>query len=585
LITRVKVFLVFIILTLGSLASVQAAAPKAGAKCAKVGKIKESNGKEFKCVKKSGKLVWKLNSKGALAPSPTPSITPSPTTSVSVSPAPTPVEEPISLVARDGARCASQDEKQVLKDRTYSCIKEDSKLKWKEIERDFDFIFSTDDGYLYEYTGPCQYENSTPSHWRDFQDYYISFQQCSGQLQLRQYQLGNQRPTNELTQRSSMQQVDSCKIVEPDSSKNLRGFINKNDEGRTRWFNNSKFPAPSTTIQVVPFQALDSSPSRKSPSEDYKIFLDYVKNWINYSSDNSADAKINVHPEYIKTNFNLSQYKLDHKNHHSDTNHQAFRIEMMKIADPLIDFSKADHVLFLTTPGTPIELFQQGALGPFQTNEKYIWHSSTQFPYTLENPSKVRFANLAHPFWWIHEFYHAGVGLDDHYGDQQRNVQTEYGLGFWSLMTPWGGDLTAWEKWFLGFISDEQVRCAPIDKSTTHWLAPSSVKSTSNKLFVLPLNKHKAIVAESIRPAGLYYKISKDSAGVLLYVVDLEISGHGYGLKVVPPVGRNPNPRPNDLFMTEATLRLGESVLTNGYQITVVETGNFGDVIKVEPQK
>jgi hypothetical protein len=41
--------------------------------------------------------------------------------------------------------------------------------------------------------------------------------------------------------------------------------------------------------------------------------------------------------------------------------------------------------------------------------------------------------------------------------------------------------------------------------------------------------------------------------------------------------------RSTDLeWYTDAALRLNESVSTNGWKITVVESGDFGDVVKVE---
>jgi hypothetical protein len=34
--------------------------------------------------------------------------------------------------------------------------------------------------------------------------------------------------------------------------------------------------------------------------------------------------------------------------------------------------------------------------------------------------------------------------------------------------------------------------------------------------------------------------------------------------------------------LADATLKINESITSNGYKISVVETGSFGDVIKVE---
>jgi hypothetical protein len=148
-------------------------------------------------------------------------------------------------------------------------------------------------------------------------------------------------------------------------------------------------------------------------------------------------------------------------------------------------------------------------------------------------------------------------------------------------MTPWGGELSAWEKWLLGFTKDSQVHCLNPNQSNTRWIAPSSVKTNEKKLMVVPLSQTKGIIIESIRPGGLYYKIPRSSTGVLVYVADLEIQGHGFGLKLVLPGNRNPSP--NNMFLSEAPLRQGESVTTNGVKISVVESGNFGDVVRVDP--
>ena len=147
-------------------------------------------------------------------------------------------------------------------------------------------------------------------------------------------------------------------------------------------------------------------------------------------------------------------------------------------------------------------------------------------------------------------------------------------------MTPWGGDLSAWEKWVMDFMTDDQIHCVNPQQSVTKWIAPSSVKTKEKKLIIVPISQHKGIAIESIRAAGLYYKIPKLSEGVLVYTIDLTILGHGMGLKLVPPTNRNPDIGP--FFLSQVTLREGESVQSNGYKITIVESGTFGDVIKVE---
>jgi len=80
---------------------VQAATPKAGAKCPKAGTTATASGKKFTCIKSGTKLVWnkgvaiKKPSPAATAtPTPTPTPEPSPTPSPTLSPTPTPAPTP-----------------------------------------------------------------------------------------------------------------------------------------------------------------------------------------------------------------------------------------------------------------------------------------------------------------------------------------------------------------------------------------------------------------------------------------------------------------------------------------------------------
>jgi hypothetical protein len=215
------------------------------------------------------------------------------------------------------------------------------------------------------------------------------------------------------------------------------------------------------------------------------------------------------------------------------------------------------------------------------TNEGVVSVVSTELPLTYQYP-KVHFdyINDENPFFWLHEFGHAGYGLEDHYGSNMLSVSSEYGMGWWTLMNPYGGDMSAWEKWIMGFLGDSQVMCLNPNMTSTHWIAPSSVKTTEPKMIVLPVANKKVIVIESIRAAGLYYKIPAVSQGVLAYEVDLNVTQREIGMKLILPTNRDPNKGP--FFLAQATLRKGESVTADGFRISIVESGTFGDVVKVE---
>ncbi len=78
-------------LLLSLTAPVQAATPKAGAKCSKAGITATASGKKFTCVKTGNKLVW---NKGVATKKPSRVATPTPTPSPSLTPEPTPMPAP-----------------------------------------------------------------------------------------------------------------------------------------------------------------------------------------------------------------------------------------------------------------------------------------------------------------------------------------------------------------------------------------------------------------------------------------------------------------------------------------------------------
>jgi M6 family metalloprotease-like protein len=526
---------------------VSVAAVKPGTKCSKAGATSTSDGKKYTCIKSGKKLVWNKGvvvAKPKPVVSPTPEPTPTPTPSSTQTVAPTPVATPTPTI------------------------------------RDWVGTRSTDLGYINEYRGPCDLENDLPTVFNQLQSAYSQGNFCSGIYRVAKYELGFDRPKTLLDSNTSDLAIKNCELSEPKSSMNQRGFFNFFDSNRSQYLNASKIPGPNMTVQIIPIFSSDTASPKNSPEEDYGSFTDVVSTWAKYSSDGESSVDVRFPSTYIEFPNKVSSYNIDHEKRHDSPEHSKFVQDLVEVVDSKINFSGTNLVIVVVPPGTPLANFQQGSLKNFATREGTIRHGSTMYPFTLGNLQSVKHPNFLSPFWWIHELYHSGFGLDDHYGDTKRNVNTEYGMGQWTLMTPYGGDLSAWEKWILGFITNSQVHCVNPNVSTVRWIAPSSVKTKEKKLVVIPISQTKGIVLESIRAAGLYYKISKESEGVLPYLVDLEIVGHGLGLKLILPTNRNPDQPP--FFLSQAPLRQGESVTSNGFKITVVESGTFGDVIKVE---
>jgi hypothetical protein len=100
-----------------------------------------------------------------------------------------------------------------------------------------------------------------------------------------------------------------------------------------------------------------------------------------------------------------------------------------------------------------------------------------------------------------------------------------------------------WEKWKLGWIDAEQIRCLAAAGSHEFTLAPTETAG-GVKLVVVPTSASTAYAIEVRRPLGMD-SLDCDQ-GVLVYTVDAAAaSGHG-GLKVLPVApGAECGPRSN----------------------------------------
>ena len=490
---------------------------------------------------------------------------------------------PANAAVKAGAKCTKVGVKSVVNDKSYICTKSGKKLTWLESKNkqsslglpggfETNTTYSTDIGYDHQFVSPTAIDPGTPPEWKAMES------QFSGQrlgFRIKKYQLGQQRPKSLVTSKSDLLAAEACKMLDGTGDSSLRAFPSS---GRKQFVvDRGAYPKPKVTIQVVPIFAEDTAKPTRTPEEEYGKYFNFMKNWIEYSSDVPSEVLIRYPDKYLSFSKKIKPYEISHV---LERPHPTFANDLLAEVDSQINFSGAQMVVVVVPGGTPLDVIQQGQLGDFFTQEGIIGAGSSVYPDTYANPLRLKYAGLAHPYWWIHEFFHLGIPLVDHYGDQRFDVNSEYGMGWWTLMTPGGGDLSIWEKWILGYISDSQVRCADKSNTSLHWLAPSSVKTTENKALVIPLSQTKVIVIESIRAAGMYYKWPKNTWGALTYVVDVTKEEHGQGMKLILPQNRSAGTLPYKL--AEAPLRIGESVTDEGVKISIVESGNFGDVIKVE---
>lgn len=189
--------------------------------------------------------------------------------------------------------------------------------------------------------------------------------------------------------------------------------------------------------------------------------------------------------------------------------------------------------------------------------------------------------------WTIptHEFGHSGLGLADLYnydaamlGQAGFAQQFKY-MGVYDLMNWAGGaglELTSWNRWIGGLITDKQMLCLP-DATTVTLLKPIQMVNDEVKGMVIPVSSSYAIVIENRAALGFDKGLSEGARGVIAYFVDTTIAS-GYG-----PMQIIRKPTSTDVWYTDNALKVGETLTHRGYSIKVL--GAAGNDMYVEVKK
>jgi hypothetical protein len=332
-------------------------------------------------------------------------------------------------------------------------------------------------------------------------------------------------------------------------------------------------------------QTPDAPATGSTPQEEYGKYFRYIESVLEYMSDGVTDVTFAVPNHYSKMNQNIKDASIG-KHGPPTPAARSFFQSAIDAVDPEVDFSNVDAIIVVIPGKSDATLLGVQPYVSGQSNEGQIYTGISLQPISAESNLGNRDYLGMQPLGVLHELFHAGDGLDDHYGNQKWQIGPDLGMANWGLMSTIKSDQLGWEKWLRGMTLDSQVLCVNSSSTSTHWIVPGGVKSTKQKLLVVPISSSKVIVMESVRAKGINYKLAKQSEGVLVYVVDATDIRHGYGMSLVMPEGRvmEVESQTVKFLGASAPLKLGESVLVEGVRIKVIEAGVFGDVIQVTKQ-
>jgi hypothetical protein len=506
-------------------AQLSVAAVTPGTKCYKSGATSTYNGKKYTCVKSGKKLVW---NKGVALPKPKPVATPTP----SPSPTPTQTVQPIPPIP--------------------STMSSPEPFTFNDL---------------------CSLDPDVPVEWKGVQEWSIQYMGCARPYRYVESNLTDKTPITPLTSKDNYGSIESCKVryVGPWPYENL-GFQGDSS--------NRYRPTKSANIQVIPVQFSDAT-SRTIPRNDYGKYLKFVSEFLKNVSDVPIETRINYLEEYIDLGKPIAAYNLNDE--HGDMT--LFQNDVISKSDPFINFAGVDQIIIVGPPNLNGSFtYHMNWKKPWRTSEGVV-KSAYQIGSISLTP-KVGSVWSPDPWITVHEAVGHQLGMMDLLGsvDPGRKKVWEYsgrdlGSGFWGQMSGAYGDFLIWQKWIVGFLFDEQVACLQSNTLGTHWIRPSEIKGNYLKSVMIPLNDKKLIVIESVRSVGYNYKMRKSAQGALVYLVDVNETKNDFGVYLKLPDGRNSSIGASRI---DGTLRIGDSIVVEGYKISVVESGDFGDVVKVE---
>ena len=347
-------------------------------------------------------------------------------------------------------------------------------------------------------------------------------------------------------------------------------------------------PTINAITQVIPVQFSDLK-SETNPNADYGKYLEFYKSYMINSSDVPINPIFRVPNKYFQLGYSYKKYNLN-DGHATD---EQFIRDVETSVQNYLNLTDAAAVLFLLPPSATYKDFD--AKIPFGNLSGTIFAGKSLYLQgALDSGPRQNGRWNFDPWISAHEFLGHLMGLDDHFGAELFNLTDvmpsdlrDLGTGNWGMMSGVNGDFLIWDKWTVGWISDNQVKCLSPSSTSTILVSPNTLKSDKLKAVVIPISQSRGIVIESQRSVGYNYKFPESSNGALVYVVEMKEIAHGggmpwaYGVYVQRPSSRPAQINQNGFALGDATLKQGESMVVEGVKITVVEAGDFGDVIKL----
>ncbi|MFF2779877.1 M6 family metalloprotease domain-containing protein [Streptomyces sp. NPDC058052] len=258
----------------------------------------------------------------------------------------------------------------------------------------------------------------------------------------------------------------------------------------------------------------------------FREFFPQTSDWFRVSSygrlQYEAETPI---PDWLRMPKPFSSYGIE-RGAPYEPGYRSFVEDIVKAADPRVDFSAYDLVNVLVTPNAGPSALDTVLSVTFSGNDDAPYAdgvplANTSFVYSRQDDGSGSFAQTGYRVL-PHENGHV-FGLPDLYTADGGGT-----VGHWDIMSEdWGAnnDLLGWHKWKLGWLDNDQIRCASATGTSEHLLTPLAVAGGPKLVFV-PLSDTSGYAVEVRTREGNDEAVCEP--GVLVYRVESDVdTGHG----------------------------------------------------------
>jgi len=586
-------------------AASMAAAPKAGAKCAKISaKAVTAAGVTLQCKKKSGKLVW-VKIKGAVSGGTTPSPTATPSTTPTPEPRPTspgtdpgsdylddPTATAIALYTGDGgpsvAKGSGTVELGVAPPAGYDTnnvrlwVYDPEKPKQsagspglfvKPAGGDWAFNALSSSGFLVANWAAGTYSIDTVEPKGN----NVKYARHNYTLTVaadKSVSVAGLTPTATgfFTLTLTLAEINK-NAYNPTTPCQLKNQVT-NDTMVSAGFPWSTTRLPHTgTVHalIVPVDFTDV-PGTTDPATEFFSMAKGVHDYYVKESGGRVHFDFKIVKNWQRQSFVSDKYGLGKW---SGGDSGGYFTALINQADPFVDYSQFDAVYFLSPPTIPWSSIAYGpGLPRFPTGDGVTIGGSFSGADAYSNTG----TKGARWKWMAHETGHL-FGLQDLYTN---GVPATY--GWWDLMAQnWSNqfiELNAWNRYISGWLTDSQVLCftpSTIDAAgATVLIDPIERDNTKTKAVAIALSSTKVLIVESRRVEGLDARSALQAPGTLVYTVDMTINSIKGAWKTQLPARATDT----ENFL-DAALQPGEWLTVDGFTVKVVSQTADGDTVLI----